>query len=453
MLKIHLPTISYTSVSVKLLQQVNSGDAQQPGAAGKNQLLPGVKNSPSAAASAIMRILLQAEGLKASVTATGDAVGMEVERYDLGEGWEDRKATQVRASGSGNLGVSVSSSNEDYISVGSADGDDVIQVLGSRIMGVSGAKGDDNIIVFARSASRSDINFDHSVWAVDGGEGNDTIAVLSRGSVDLTHGGDGDDKLVIVSQGDVHRTSGGAGRDQVAITTTGSIWSVEGGEGDDAMAIHSTGRSVSNVYGGEGADTIKIAAAGSVYNTYGGEGNDTIAIAARGSATGVHGGAGDDVMNISTDNADRITGGEGNDTIRVTAKWGASANGGDGNDTLQLSGSKVVAVGGKGNDLIKFDSTAGRAARLHVAEGDGHDTVETNAPLSIHRFSDDGARRSNLDVDTATLARNDDGTVTVRFEGSNDSITVKFTGAMAGREIVAKVENGALVIGPANSEA
>lgn len=430
MLKIHSPTISYTSVSVKLLQQANSGDGQQPGAAGKNQLLPGVKNSPSAAASAIMRILLQAEGLKASVTATGDAVGMEVEHYDFREAMGNN-ITQVRASGSGNLGVSVSSSNEDYISVGSADGDDVIQVLGSRIMGVAGEKGNDNIIVFARSASRSDRNFDHSVWGVDGGEGNDTIAVLSRGSVDVTNGGDGDDKLVIVSQGDVDRTSGGAGRDNVAITTTGSIWHAEGGED---------------------ADTIKIAAAGRVDSIYGDEGNDTIAIAAR-SVSGVHGGTGDDVMNISADSADRITGGEGNDTIRVTAKWEASANGGDGNDVLQLSGSSVGATGGKGDDLIKIDSTAGRAALLHVAEGDGNDTVETNAPLSIHRFSEDGARRSNLDLGTATLARNDDGTVTVRFEGSNDSITVKFTGAMAGREIVAKVENGALVIGPASSEA
>ncbi len=33
------------------------------------------------------------------------------------------------------------------------------------------------------------------------------------------------------------------------------------------------------------------------------------------------------------------------------------------------------------------------------------------------------------------------------------SVTVRFTGAMAGREIVARVENGNLSIGPANGQA
>ncbi|AWC20654.1 hypothetical protein CO731_00094 [Aminobacter sp. MSH1] len=450
MLKIHTPTISYTSVSVNLLQQLNARGGLPAGTdAAKNQSLPGLKYSPSAAVSAIMRILVESEGIRASVSSSGNALGMEVERFEFDTGGEDMNhITQVRATGSGNLNLSVISSNKDYISAGAAGGNDIIQVVGNRVMGVSGEKGNDHISVLGLASSKPYAGFEPAVDLVDGGDGNDTIAIAGRG--------------------DVTRTDGGNGNDGIAITTAGSIWIVDGGRGADAISI-SAQREVRLVDGGEGDDAIAIATAGGVDHVSGGDGSDAIAVSAKGSVSGLYGGAGDDVIAVTAASTSFIDGGDGDDTIRVTARWDAFASGGDGNDVLhlsglevragggdgndvlQLSGRDLMAVGGKGKDLIKLDSTAGRAATLRMAEGDGNDIVETNAPLNIARYSSDGAAR--LDPAKATLAHNDDGTVTVRFEGSNDSVTVKFTGTMAGREIVARVENGNLSVGPANGQA
>lgn len=427
MLKIHSPTISYTSVSVNLLQQLNTRGGHPAGSdANGSQLLPGLKYAPSAAVSAIMRILVESEGIRASVSSSGNALGMEVERFTHGE--KDH-ITQIRASGSGNLDLSVSSSNRDYVSVSAAGGNDSIQVAADRVMGVFGEKGSDRISVLGLAPSDPNAFFQPTVDLVDGGDGNDTIAITSQGDVTRTIGGNGRDSITIATAGSVWNVNGGGGADAISVSARGNVWQVEGGKGDDAIAI-ATSDHVGNVYGGDGRDAIAVSAGGRVSGLYGGDGNDAITVTAA--------------------SAFLIEGGDGDDIINVTVKWDASVNGGDGNDVLQLSGRDVQASGGAGNDLIRLDSTAGHAAILRMAEGDGNDVIETTAPLNIVRYSGDGAAR--LDPAKATLAHNDDGTVTVRFEGSNDSVTVRFTGAMAGREIAATVENDLLTIGPANGQ-
>lgn len=447
MLKIHSPTISYTSVSVNLLQQLNTRGGHPAGSdANGSQLLPGLKYAPSAAVSAIMRILVESEGIRASVSSSGNALGMEVERFTHGE--KDH-ITQIRASGSGNLDLSVSSSNRDYVSVSAAGGNDSIQVAADRVMGVFGEKGSDRISVLGLAPSGPNAFFQPTVDLVDGGDGNDTIAITSQGDVTRTIGGNGRDSITIATAGSVWNVNGGGGADAISVSARGNVWQVEGGKGDDAIAI-ATGGFVGNVYGGKGDDAIAIATSDHVGNVYGGDGRDAIAVSAGGRVSGLYGGDGNDAITVTAASAFLIEGGDGDDIINVTAKWDASVNGGDGNDVLQLSGRDVQASGGAGNDLIRLDSTAGHAAILRMAEGDGNDVIETNAPLNIVRYSGDGAAR--LDPAKATLAHNDDGTVTVRFEGSNDSVTVRFTGAMAGREIAATVENDLLTIGPANGQ-
>lgn len=422
MLKIHAPSISYTSVSVKLLQQVNSQDrTQASAAAGKNPLLPGLKNSPSAAVSAIMRILVEAEGLKASLVSSGDALGMEVERFRFDRGYEVENITQVRTSGTGNLALSVISASDDTIAVEAAGGDDSVQVAGNKVLGAYGGKGNDNISVLGRASGRPGADFDPTVTHVDGGDGNDTIAIVSNGGVDLATGGDGNDAIAIVARGEVDRVGGGDGNDAIAISTSGSVFRLDGGDGNDAIAI--SARRVSHLDGGDGDDAIAITA-------------DSTSL--------IGGGDGDDVIRVTAKWDALAAGGDGNDVLHLTGR-GAQASGGAGDDVLNLTGREVLASGGAGNDKIKVDSTSGNVATLWMVEGDGNDSVETNAPLSISRYSTDGT--ALLDPDKAKLAYNDDGTVTVRFEGSNDSVTVKFTGAMAGREIVARVENGAFLIG------
>lgn len=441
MLKIHAPSISYTSVSVKLLQQVNSQDRMQASAAaGKNPLLPGLKNSPSAAVSAIMRILVEAEGLKASLVSSGDALGMEVERFRFDRGYEVENITQVRTSGTGNLALSVISASDDTIAVEAAGGDDSVQVAGNKVLGAYGGKGNDNISVLGRASGRPGADFDPTVSHVDGGDGNDTIAIVSNGGVDLATGGDGNDAIAIVARGEVDRVGGGDGNDAIAISTSGSVFRLDGGDGNDAIAI--SARRVSHLDGGDGDDAIAITA-DSTSLIGGGDGDDVIRITAKWDALAA-GGDGNDVLHLTGRGA-QASGGAGDDVLNLTGRR-VRGGGGEGNDVLNLTGREVLASGGAGNDKIKVDSTSGNVATLWMVEGDGNDSVETNAPLSISRYSTDGT--ALLDPDKAKLAYNDDGTVTVRFEGSNDSVTVKFTGAMAGREIVARVENGALLIGP-----
>lgn len=423
MLKVHNPTISYTSVSVNLLQKVNAPSGQAGAGGAKNLFAPGLQSGPSAAVSAIMRIIVESEGLKASLHSTGNALRMEVERYEGSAKDGIANITQVRASGSGNMALSVISSNDDDISVGTGDGNDSILVAGKTVFGVHGGKGNDQISILGHKTG-SQYGFDSTVDLVDGGDGNDAIAIVSRGNVDRVEGGDGNDAIAISAKGSVERLDGGDGNDAIAISTEGSVDRIYGGDGNDAIAISAKG-SVSRFDSGDGNDAIAIASDDSVRLIDAGDGNDTISVTARWSA-GASGGDGNDVMRLSGGSA-----------------W---ASGGDGNDVIQLSGKTVVASGGTGNDRITLDSTSGKAATLYFAEGDGNDTVETNAPLQINRISEDGTAR--LDPAKAKLAHNDDGTVTVSFEGSGDTMTVKFTGAMAGREIVATVKDGRLWVGP-----
>jgi hypothetical protein len=248
------------------------------------------------------------------------------------------------------------------------------------------------------------------IAGVYAGAGNDAIAVTSLSqrddAIDLVDGGDGDDAISISSSGGVRATQAGVGNDAIAIAALRDVWVVEAGSGDDAVAI-ATGGSASDVDGGEGDDTISISARGGIENIDGGSGDDVIAVKSLGTVWGVYGGSGDDIIRVSGARVDRV-------------------------------------YGGKGDDLIAIDSTAGNASTVYFAEGDGHDVVETNGPLDIRRVSDDGTRTS--DMSSAAVTRNDDGTATIRFEGSNDTITVRFTGKMANSEIVVEQDRGRLII-------
>ena len=245
---------------------------------------------------------------------------------------------------------------------------------------------------------------------VNAGAGNDAIAVRSSSrrddAVDGVDGGSGNDAISISSSGGVRSTQAGAGNDAIAVAALRDVWSLEAGSGDDTVAIATAG-SAFGVDGGEGDDTISISAKRGIEHIDGGSGDDVIAVKSLGSVWGVHGGSGDDIIRVSGARVDRI-------------------------------------FGGQGDDLIAIDSTGGNASTVYFAEGDGHDVVETNGALDIRRFSDDGTRRS--DMSTAAVTRNDDGTATIRFEDSNDTITVRFTGAMANSEIVVEQDRGRLVI-------
>ena len=77
---------------------------------------------------------------------------------------------------------------------------------------------------------------------------------------------------------------------------------------------------------------------------------------------------------------------------------------------------------------LTFRALSGNKVYVDMFEGDGHDLVEINGTLEIRRNGIDGAALSESDI---SVAKNDDGTVSVKFPGSDDAVTVKFTGAAA----------------------
>ena len=125
-----------------------------------------------------------------------------------------------------------------------------------------------------------------------------------------------------------------------------------------------------------------------------------------------------------------------------------SAFDGSGQSAKQARGAPAPTLADTGTARSpKASATVGpssgvRPASHFIAAGDGHATIETDRPIAIHRYSEDGTQR--LSVDDAMVSRHDDGTATVAF--GNDSITVRFTGGMASGEIVAGVDRGALTL-------
>lgn len=146
---------------------------------------------------------------------------------------------------------------------------------------------------------------------IDGGDGNDTIAVASavKHGVHLL-GGDGNDFLQGGAGNDT--ADGGAGKDDL-----------RGGAGNDLLR------------GGDGNDVLS-----------GDNGDDTLG-----------GGAGNDRLNGGNGN-DAMSGGEGNDSL-----YGGNGNdtllGDAGNDLLRGDAGKDIALGGDGDDNVDGGATNG----------------------------------------------------------------------------------------------
>ena len=60
-----------------------------------------------------------------------------------------------------------------------------------------------------------------------------------------------------------------------------------------------------------------------------------------------------------------------------------------------------------------------------------------------------GQRERGWDSVSGGSGSNDDGTGTIRFGGSNDTLTVRFTGKAAGAAFSLQQDRGRLIIGPA----
>lgn len=303
---------------------------------------------------------------------------------------------------------------------------------GSSVL-VHGGGGDDRIVVRGRGLDEA---WRGAYWPADayrpaaarwntGGEGNDVMSIESHDRVHRTYGDGGDDIISIWSPYDtdaedpgvlmrhaVVHTGGGAGDDTVIITAIGSVFNTEGDTGDDTLMI--TGgynRNVTSAAGdvGPSDDTGSFVSSGLVHATDGGEGDDTIEILAR--------------------KVSHTFGGDGDDTIRINAYTASLTRGGDGDDTIEVTAAGIGSIqGGKGDDTIVLNNTSGSISTIAMRAGDGHDVVTTNSALAITW----GGSKS-LDMSKASFEWIEADTLRISFEGADDSVTVHFTGDMAGK--------------------
>ncbi len=278
--------------------------------------------------------------------------------------------------------------------------------------GVGTGDGNDTVSISATQAGAST------------GAGNDTINIRTSGayfyqgdvmmtSVTQVSAGDGDDSVTIESHGNVDRTYGGAGNDKIIINSS------SGSRDENYIA------GVDRTYGGDGDDEIGITSATDVWVADGGGGNDIISITAKGRVDGATGGAGNDKITVDADSAN-AGGGDGDDEITVHGGTYAGAGGGAGNDKITAIGKTAEVSGGTGDDNLVFQVE--ERAIMSFNKGDGHDSVETNKPLEIRRNFGGGAEGAR---EKTVVSRNDDGSLTVSFKDSDDTITAKFTGEFA----------------------
>ncbi len=200
---------------------------------------------------------------------------------------------------------------EDGISVDSADGDDILETTGETVSIIGGA-GDDSIYAegldnFIQSGGGDDLiyaaggeidlgkgddsaritilnptsNFTIGDATVHGGAGNDTISSGGGDSMSTIYGDAGDDNLGLYGDGSVGR--GGNGADFLGVRNGATGY---GGAGDDHLQVDSGSRA----FGGGGDDLFQIwnflhDDAGPAVITLG-EGNDTVEVAARNASRG-----------------------------------------------------------------------------------------------------------------------------------------------------------------------
>jgi Ca2+-binding RTX toxin-like protein len=164
-----------------------------------------------------------------------------------------------------------------------------------------------------------------------------------------------------------------------------------------------------------------------------------------GSVSRLDGGDGDDTIRVGYARAPSgdvydISGGDGDDSIEVYAATARNIAGGDGDDRIEVAAATIENVsGGRGDDDITLYNTRGGVSTIDLHEGDGNDTIEVNGPLEIRRFNADGTQQ---DLSTATVSTNEGEGITIRFAGSDDSVTVRYRGIAFGYELQPTSEGG-----------
>lgn len=326
------------------------------------------------------------------------------------------------------------------------DGADTLDAGHAAVAFIRGGKGNDFITgslsgadILGGGQGNDTIHFYDSALQVTGGDGDDTLQQYGPvgGPTSVTlDGGDGNDFLAVGPVGDGASITGGAGDDQLYVGgIAGTPAVIDGGDGSDTLFIyggdgsvtlsHKTFTSFEQVrFGGTllvhlandwvaAGDTFEIQAASDTSGmrvdgskekdahlvTHGSNADDYVRAGALGAKFG--GGQGDDTLiggkaDDTLDGgygADRLSGGAGNDLLTggkqaIDAPSQDTLLGGAGDDALSADGYSSVLKGGVGNDIL---SASGTYAHLYGGAGDDQITAG-----GYHASLDGGAGSDHL---------------------------------------------------------
>lgn len=403
----------------------------------------GTNNAVAAIAGIILNITIDNEGsgLSAATSVGDDTLDLKTNGYvynvDSGAGNDN---VYIRATGGVQYGSPSNGrapTGVDNVDTGS--GNDTLDIISKHAVGrIDSGSGNDTI----------DINGEGAVDRISSGSGNDTIRIRATGGrdfgsaitgVDVINSGSGNDTIDIISRESVDRIDSGSGNDTIDIVSNGSIDRIDSGSGNDTLNIASGG-AVNGVSGGSGNDTINVATDKVVRSVSGGAGSDTIDINAN-HVSRVYAGAGNDTVNVQAVGVYDVNGGDGDDIITIKGEDVSTVNGNSGNDSIQVTSHRINGVrGGTGDDTMILDSQYGNKTLVYASEGDGQDYIEVNSELEI-RFFDEGAI-NNVAPETVKFSQNSDGNYLIEYGTQGDSMTVKLTGAMEGKEIRFNQQDG-----------
>jgi Ca2+-binding RTX toxin-like protein len=301
-------------------------------------------------------------------------------------------------------------------------GDQTVPANGTFVVVVNGGGGNDSLAVLAK-------NSEIVTAALNGGSGDDVLTGSDTG--DSLEGSDGNDRLVGAKGTDV--MNGGTGNDTLVWNNGDGSDSIDGGAGNDATEVNGN-QTLGDAFTLEpNAGGIKfqrlnlvpftLDASTERFEVNGLGGDDSVtASAGVGALTllSVDGAAGVDTVNGS-DGPDLILGGEGNDIL----------NGGGGDDRIVGDRGNDTMNGGAGDDTLVWNN--GDATDVMNGD-DGRDDVEVNgAPAAgdIFTVQPNGARikfdRPNLVPFSLDIGSSE--SMHANGLGGNDSITVGEVGS------------------------
>jgi len=318
-------------------------------------------------------------------TSTVGFVGTETLKYTVTDGFGG-------SSSEGTITFTVASNT------GGTSGNDLLYGSTSA-EAIDGLAGDDTII----GGGGAD--------TIIGGDGNDTVTYNDNAKQILGGAGTGD-TLVVNSDAISGKFDLSSTTDQVTdgLNTTIVVRGFENMNASKAsndMTIDQVSADTSSLVLGNGNDTITsmaTAAATSTVVVQTNGGNDTITSGITAVKFSIEGGDGNDTISIAaaTATTNSIYGGAGNDTITFNTTVKAYADGGDGNDAVTGSNNNDTILGGAGNDTITTD-----AGNDSVSGGQGNDTFTVAGNLTTADTIDGGDGTDTLSITTAVAAVGD----------------------------------------------